>query len=402
MTQKSNFELTDISLGIEESDSYSCNTSCLDAGVCYTAFSEETLNLEDKLFPELDDSFNKDILTALNAVSHEEDKTENNIQPHIESEQVINQFIKSLKPASTKYKESLDVKRFRTFFSELGEKRDILDLPADRLNSLLSNFFMKARRYNGKLYDPDTLSSLCRSLQRFLTENGSSVNIKFAPEFALSRRTLAARRKELVTMGLGNKPNACRMITDKEEKLLFELKAFGTEDPVVLQRTMWYLISLRFGYRGREQASELKWGDISLEVDQETKEKFLQWNIRRGSKCESGEKETCPSRKFAPRAYATGLDNCPVAVYNKLKSHRPLETLNTDSPFFLQINRSKKFKPTEGNCRYSTLKMGKNSIIGSLMKSAAIDANLDTGHKKLTNHAVRKTNVGRFKRRSSP
>ena len=147
MTQKSNFELTDISLGIEESDSYSCNTSCLDAGVCYTAFSEATLNLEDKLFPELDDSFNKDILTALNAVSREKDKTENNIQPHIESEQVINQCIKSLKPASTKYKESSDVKRFRTFFSELGDKRDILDLPADRLNSLLSNFFMSQIRY---------------------------------------------------------------------------------------------------------------------------------------------------------------------------------------------------------------------------------------------------------------
>ena len=78
-------------------------------------------------------------------------------------------------------------------------------------------------------------------------------------------------------MGLGNKPNACRMITDKEEKLLFESKAYGTEDPVVLQRTMWYLISLHFGYRGREQASKLKWGDISLEVDQETKEEFLQW-----------------------------------------------------------------------------------------------------------------------------
>ena len=99
------------------------------------------------MFPELDDSFNKDILTALNTVSHKEDKTENNIQPHTESGQVINQFIKSLKPASTKYKESSDVKRFRTLFSELGEKRGILDLPADRLNSLLSNFFMSQIRY---------------------------------------------------------------------------------------------------------------------------------------------------------------------------------------------------------------------------------------------------------------
>ena len=126
-------------------------------------------------------------------------------------------------------------------------------------------------------------------------------------------------------MGLSNKPNACQMITDKEEKQLFELKVFDTEDPVVLQWTMWYLVSLRFGYRGREQASKLKWSDISLEVDQETKEEFLQWNIQRGSECESGEKETCPSCKFTRRAYATGINNCPVAAYKKLKSHHPLE-----------------------------------------------------------------------------
>ena len=144
---------------------------------------------------------------------------------------------------------------------------------------------------------------------------------------------------------------------------------------------MWYFVGLHFGYRGRKQASKLKWGDISLEVDQETKEEFLQWNIQSGGRCESDEKETCPSRKFAPIAYATGLDNCPFAVYKKLKSHPPPETLHTGSLFFLQINRSKKFKPTEGHYWYSTLKIGKNSI-GSLMKSAASDANLDTGHKK--------------------
>ena len=180
-------------------------------GVCFSAFSEEMLNLEDKLFPELDDLFNKDIVTALNAMSNEKDIAVYDFQSHIQPEQ------------------------------------------ASKLN-------------------------------------------------------------------------------------------------------------------------------ISLEADQETKDVSLHWNIQRGSKCESGEKETCPSRKFVPRANATGLDNCPVAVYKKLKSHRPPETLHTDSPFFLQINRSKKFKPTEENYWYSTLKMGKNSI-GSLMKSAASDANLDTGHK---------------------
>ena len=132
---------------------------------------------------------------------------------------------------------------------------------------------------------------------------------------------------------------------------------------------MWYLVCLHSGYRGREQASKLKWDDISLEVDQETKEEFLQWNIQSGSKCESSEKETCLSRKFAPIAYATGLDNCPVAVYKKLKSYRPPETLHTDSPFFLQINRSKKFQPQKeivGILLKEIIEISQKEIVGIL------------------------------------
>ena len=91
MTQKSNFELTDISLAIEESHSYSCNT-CLNAVICFSALLKETLNLEDKLFPELDDSFNKDVVTALNAMSNKEDKAVYKIQPHIEHKLSIELF----------------------------------------------------------------------------------------------------------------------------------------------------------------------------------------------------------------------------------------------------------------------------------------------------------------------
>ena len=315
----------------------------------------------------------------------------------LENEEKVNEYIRLQKPKSTNYKESSDLKRLKNFFSEAGESREILNIPLEKLNTLLANFFMKAKRLDGKLYEPDSLSSFCRSLQRYLTENGSEIILKADKEFTLTRRALAARRKELVRLGKGNKPNACRALEVLEEEKLFKSGAFGVHDPVALQRTIWYLITLHFGYRGRDEARKLCWGDITLEENEGTGEEFLIWNVKRGSKCESGEKENHlanPSRKFPPKAYINGLEQCPVTVYKEFKKRRPKSMLEEDSPFFLQVNRYHCDKPGKDHW-YLARPMGKNKI-SEIMKSAAKDANISSEAKKLANHSVRKTNVDRL------
>jgi len=44
---------------------------------------------------------------------------------------------------------------------------------------------------------------------------------------------LAAKRKNLVKQGQGNKPNACRELTMEEEEKLFESSEFGCHNPKV-------------------------------------------------------------------------------------------------------------------------------------------------------------------------
>ena len=101
------------------------------------------------------------------------------------------------------------------------------NVPADALDKLLGKFFKDVRKQNGGEYEPDSLSSFQRSIQRRLKELKLSLNILKDEEFCRSREVLAAKRKNLVKQGRGNKPNACRELTSEEEEKLFESGAFG-------------------------------------------------------------------------------------------------------------------------------------------------------------------------------
>ena len=92
---------------------------------------------------------------------------------------------------------------------------------AQEFNVLLARFFMHIRKKDGGVYEPSTLTAFQRSIQRYLNDRGSSVNILKDQEFAKSRETLAARKCELVTEhAKGNHPQATREITEAERKSL--------------------------------------------------------------------------------------------------------------------------------------------------------------------------------------
>ena len=76
---------------------------------------------------------------------------------------------------------------------------------------------------------------------------------------------MAAERKSLVKEGHGNKPNDSRELTDGEEAKLFETGEFGNHHPLALQRTLWWFLSMQFGFRARDEIRKLCRGDIVLE-----------------------------------------------------------------------------------------------------------------------------------------
>ena len=133
------------------------------------------------------------------------------------------------------------------------------NIPPNGLNILLCRFFIDVRKKDGGVYEPGTLASFQRSIQRCLKDNNSNTNILKDQEFAKSREVLTARKRDLVC------PQAARELTKGEEDLLFQTGQFGEDDPEVLQRTVWWVLSLHCGFRARDESRRLQWGDIAVE-----------------------------------------------------------------------------------------------------------------------------------------
>ena len=254
-------------------------------------------------------------------------------------------------------------------------------IPSEELNLLMCRFFMDAKKKDGGPYEPSTLTSFQRSLQRYLKDKGSKLNTLKDKEFSKSREVLLAKKKQLVEESAkGNRPQAAKEITEEEEDLLCTSGEVDDHNAEALQRTVWWLLSMQFGFRARDVSHELKWGDISLITDATTKNEILLWTGERGSKTCHGES----ARAFNPTAQATSNEHCPVKYYKSFKSHRPEEMLTPDSPFVLAINHRRK---PQSQIWYSKAPLGKNEI-GKFMAEAANRTGLPGN---ATNLSVRKT-----------
>ena len=104
---------------------------------------------------------------------------------------------------------------------------------------------------------------------------------------------MVAKGKELTSKGYGNNPNDARNLESEEVDSLFEKGFFRGNDPLALQRTIWWFISLHFGFRARAESKILKWGDMKLVKDS-------RGLMEHGTKTRMGEKEQGSHRKFPP------------------------------------------------------------------------------------------------------
>ncbi len=77
--------------------------------------------------------------------------------------------------------------------------------------------------------------------------------------FAKSRKVpLACKRDLAVNNVKGSRPQAARELTKDEEDCLFKKCLFGDDEPEVLQRTVWYVPSLYFGFKARDVSRRLQ------------------------------------------------------------------------------------------------------------------------------------------------
>ena len=111
-------------------------------------------------------------LTETNNEQVGERENEGNSQEEIET------FVKEQKSENTTKKTVSDMRTFHRYLSSIRKSDvEILDLPAYDLDHLLAKFFKDVHKINGDEYEPDTLSDLQRSIQRFLSDGKPPYNI---------------------------------------------------------------------------------------------------------------------------------------------------------------------------------------------------------------------------------
>ena len=222
-----------------------------------TYLSELRTNRENKQSPEESmPNFQIDFLELLEEGQRQIEKNEHDKHNKPGMSQELDDIL-SEKSENTLKKTHYQWKKIETFCKEQTNGNfNAKNVPADALDKLLGKFFKDVRKQNGREYEPDSLSSFQRSIQRRLKLK-VSFNILKDEEFCRSREVLAAKRKNLAKQGRGNKPNACRELTSEEEEKLFESGAFGCHNPEALQCTLWWFFSLHFGFRARDESRKL-------------------------------------------------------------------------------------------------------------------------------------------------
>ena len=163
--------------------------------------SDEEHSESEFYYPEVENEGYETVFCQFNEVQS------NDLYEERDSQKEIDSFIRERKSLNTVKKTASDMNSFNRYLAEINKQYlNILHLPAQELDRLLSKFFKDIRKFNGEEYEPNTISSFERSIERFLSDNKSQFNILRDKKFEMSRQVLAAKRKRLVNKACVTKP----------------------------------------------------------------------------------------------------------------------------------------------------------------------------------------------------
>ena len=242
-------------------------------------------------------------------------------------------FSKKMKMKILGKKTTSDMNLFRTYLVQTGEKTEIKNLSAESLNEKFSTFLLSIRKKDGSEYEPTTLRGFLCSLDRYLRQKNSNLNVNSGPQFAKCREVLKAKQQQLKGLEYGNKHNASDELTDEDINKLFDCSLLGVHSPLALVNFLHFTFSMSLGMRGGKGQRDLKCGDIVIDKDA-SGEEFIQHVKERQTKTRTGA-DPNNSKEIKTTAWANDNPNrCPVNAFRIFTSKRPAKMMKPDSPFF--------------------------------------------------------------------
>ncbi|XP_019647274.1 PREDICTED: uncharacterized protein LOC109487689 isoform X1 [Branchiostoma belcheri] len=262
-----------------------------------------------------------------------------------------------------------DVNVFKRFCSAppFNEPRPPEEIPPSQLCPLLISYFTSCKKNNGQNYEPESLNSMLRSMERYLKASGYMYSVVQSEEFRELRLSIKRRKDELKE--LSHVKNSTETVskrnfpTDEEEMVLYSKGVIGMTNPFSLLCAMWIINSKYFRIKSRETTVSLRWGEIQLKKLANGNE-YLEYA------------SLTTDNPVARKAWAVVQGNlpCPVVVYKQYALHRPDAMMHPDAPFYLGYWR----KLPSNKVWFREQGLGKESILRmkSLLKEQAQNMNL--------------------------
>jgi hypothetical protein len=151
------------------------------------------------------------------------------------NEEETHEFVTSNKKRNTVKATDCHCRLFSSWLSARNEQRPLLDIPPEKLDTYLGQFFFSVRKVKksagdaaDREYEPDTFKAMHASIHRYLIDNLYSANIKEDYFFKHSRDVLSAKVKQLKKLGKGNKPHAAQPFSSEDLSKLYEMKLLET------------------------------------------------------------------------------------------------------------------------------------------------------------------------------
>ncbi len=137
---------------------------------------------------------------------------------------------------------------------------------------------------------------------------------------------------------------------------MWALGTLGDSHPEVLLNTVWFLLTLHMGLRGRNEHYKLTYRDLAIQTIPDGP-KYVEFNERDTKIC-SG--ETNPSRQFKPKMWSTpnNLSRCPLRNFEMFLQKCHPEMCTSESPFYLAVN----YHHLNDNIWYNKQMMGNDRI----------------------------------------
>lgn len=260
---------------------------------------------------------------------------------------------------------------------------ELLEASNESLDYWLSKFVMEVRKDGKVMYPRNSLVSIIAGINASIKLNGRKLNVFKDSEFTHFQTVLDVACKNASSQAFEPRKQA-EVISQSEEKLMWEKGALGDSNPTLLVNTVLYLNGLHFAMRSGKEHRDLGINQIQItKPNSECNYYCLEYTEKISKTNNGGFKQRRIEPKIVKHVDYNSIDNPSQSHALLIEKYLELRQKCNNTAFYLSPNPGY----LSSGQWFKNMAMGHNQL-SKVVKTICIVAGI-SGYK--TNHSLRAT-----------